>query len=342
MYSIRTAPLALALCLASAPVLAQSTPAHDPTVDHSIEEEHRRAMALRSHHQDEAARAIFARLWERTHEPRARARQALAEHALGRHADAEAHLSEALAAQNDPWIAQNRTLLDPVLQQARAAQGISLLLVRCAQPGASVFINGASAGPAGTSIRVAPGRMTFELRATGFVTIARTVTIAPGATATEEIELATAASPRPTAVATESVMTAGEQRLAESRLAAARATARTYRTLAWTSAGVGGALLMTGAVAWAVGGGAATRFNSDACLSATQTRAQNCPADLATAESMRALSAATLVGAGVLGATAAALFIVPRSPEQVRRGAALGCAPGLSSDRVALFCAGVF
>lgn len=342
MRSIHPASITVALCLVGAPAAAQTATATTPAADHAIEEEHRRAMALRSHHQDEAARAIFARLWERTHEPRARARQALAEHALGRHADAEAHLAEALAASADPWIAQNRTLLDPVLQQARAAQGISILLVRCAQPGAAVYINGTSAAVAGTALRVAPGRMTFEVRASGFTSIARTVELAPGATASEEVTLAPVERARPVASSADNGMTNDERRLAASRIAAAQSAAGTFRALAWTSVGVGAGMAITGAVAWAVGGGAATRFNSDACLSAEQTRAQNCPADLATAEGMRALSATTLVGAGLLAATATALFVLPRSPAEVRRNAAIVCAPSTTTEHAALSCAGVF
>ncbi|MFO0560864.1 MAG: PEGA domain-containing protein [Polyangiales bacterium] len=354
--------LIAALCATSSAALAQTTNA-STVLDRSIEDEHRRGMALRAQHRDEAARAVFEALWTRTHEPRARARQALAEQSLGRYAEAESHLAEALAHGQDPWIAQNRALLEPVLQQARAAQGVAILTVRCEPAHAGVVIGGTEVGSAGSTLRIAPGTVSFEVRAEGFASVTRTVELTPGSVARVDVALVRSevAQGASALAASQSQRRDGdiEPRAPSALRAGARPTAVTsgpstsrgggmasdlrpapspLRPLAWVSAGLAVASSGVALVGFAVGSSAAAQWNSDACLRATLTREQSCPNEITTAESMRAVSVAGFVAAGVFAAGAATLFVVGRPGLERRERAGLRCAPSIRS----LVCTGEF
>jgi hypothetical protein len=65
-------------------------------------------MALRVEGRHAEAAAVFRAVYERTHEPRALARQALAEAAAGQWEDAGYHLRAALTFDVDPWIMAHR------------------------------------------------------------------------------------------------------------------------------------------------------------------------------------------------------------------------------------------
>lgn len=334
-----------ALCATNAAALAQSLPS---SIDRAIDDEHRRGMSLRAQHQDDAARAIFESLWTRTHEPRARARQALAEQSLGRHADAEAHLVEALAFAEDPWIAQNRTLLEPVLQQARAAQGIAILTVRCETAPADVVIGGSEVGSVGSTLRVPPGRVTFEVRAEGFASVSRSVDLAPGAVIRVDVALERAATnaqtPVPSTSATPPVARAVSPAVIvrQPRAERRRDARETVRALAWTAAATTVVTSGAASVAVIVGGSAAARWNSEACLPSTLTREQSCPDEIATAETMRALSIAGFAAAGAFTAASVALFVASRPSEPSRERARVVCAPSVGGASMSFSCAGAF
>lgn len=93
----RTLALLLALALPSVAV-AQADP----------EAEHRRGMALRVEGRHAEAAEVFRAVYERTREPRALARQGLAEAAAGNWEAAGYHLRAALAYDADPWILDHR------------------------------------------------------------------------------------------------------------------------------------------------------------------------------------------------------------------------------------------
>lgn len=95
----------LALCIALAlPSLAAAQA--DPDA------EQQRGMALRAEGRHAEAAAIFRAVYERTHDPRALARLALAEAAAGQWSDAAYHLRAALTYDADPWIVDHRADLD--------------------------------------------------------------------------------------------------------------------------------------------------------------------------------------------------------------------------------------
>lgn len=300
---------------------AQSQPAE-------IEAQHQHGMRLRDQHRDEEARALFQQIWEHTHEARALARLALAEQAVGRRADAEAHLVQALAMREEPWIQQNRAVLEGALQQARAAQGISMIEVSSNVTSAEVFLNGARIGVVGEPVRTSPGVVSFELRARGYTTVARTITLSPGETRHETVSLV---------VATDAAVTGGAEGRAPRSASAHEVTpsaheprrvGSTLRTLAWVSGATAVAMLGVGVVGYVVSGDAASRWNDDAqCLPPMGTRESACGSDRETAEAIGAMSVAGFVGAGLLGVTSAVLFVL--SPTRLHeRSMNCGSGPG--------------
>jgi len=65
----------------------------------------RKGVELRRRGRDSDASALFRQAYELSHTPRAAAQLGLCEQALGQWLEAEGHLSEALLAESDPWIA---------------------------------------------------------------------------------------------------------------------------------------------------------------------------------------------------------------------------------------------
>src|SRR3954464_6701068 len=79
----------------------------------------RRGLALRKHGNDEAALPVLEHAYALSHSPRAAAQLGFAEQALGLWPDAEAHVSEALGADTDPWVARNRAVVANALDTIR-------------------------------------------------------------------------------------------------------------------------------------------------------------------------------------------------------------------------------
>jgi len=199
-----TCTLALLLCAAGAaaqPRAPRGAPA--PAVDAAVEAEHQRGIELRRQQRDGEAREVFRALFERTHEPRALARQAAAEAAMGDWLGAEAHLTEALARTEDPWIAQQRAGLEADLASFR--EHVGFLEVTTMTPRASVWIGNERVAelPLTRPIRTRAGTLALELRAEGYITESRTVTVPGGlrAPAREVFQLTATPRDRPPAPA---------------------------------------------------------------------------------------------------------------------------------------------
>lgn len=154
-------------------------------------------VTLRERGQDDEALARFRRAYERAPTPQALVQIALAEQALGRWVDAHAHLTEALRAGNDPWIAERRAVLEGALQQIQSRVG--RLDLRDGVDGAQVFINGAEAGtlPLTEPLTVPTGTVVLEVRAPGYVTLRRTLELRPGGLARERVPLVPEGESRP-------------------------------------------------------------------------------------------------------------------------------------------------
>jgi hypothetical protein len=178
-------------------------PAHAgaPTADDLIKEgvEHRRQG------DDASALASFERAYALMPTAHALAQEALAEQALGRWAEADDHLRNALADRSDPWIAKNRASLEDSL--ATIDKHVGRLEILGGLAGAEVRVNGRLAGtlPLGGPISVEVGSATLGIHLAGYVAVERTVAIVPQMLTRETIALvaeAMAPPPAPPALQT--------------------------------------------------------------------------------------------------------------------------------------------
>jgi hypothetical protein len=170
--------------------------------DPDVEAEHERGVQLREQHRDQEALDLFQALYDRTHEPRALARIALAEAALGQWDLAEEHMSLALQARRDRWIRRNRLGLRQNLALIREHVGSAE--INCATPGATLLVRGQvrSAFPLSRPIRLPLGDTPIEVRAPGFQTARQNVTVSAGTAVQVVIALAPEAPPAAVVVQT--------------------------------------------------------------------------------------------------------------------------------------------
>ncbi len=298
-----------------------------------IEAEHRRGNEARTQHRDEEARVIFQRLWERTHEARAMARMALAEHELRRFRDAETHLTEALAMGSDPFIAQHRAVLESTLQQARAAQNVSVIELSSNVASAEVFLNGARIGGVGQAIRTSPGTVSFEVRAADHVTASRSVVLTPGQNHREVVNLTPASS---VAVASPTPRAPTPARQAS--------TGGSIRTLAWIGVAGAGALFVAGGVLLAVREGQVSTARESGCMehNGTVYGGGECESLYQSTGTLQTAGVATMVTGALVGAASVVVFLVGRSRSRERVTAGVGFRCGVSAGQVGLVCSGEF
>ncbi|MFO0648608.1 MAG: hypothetical protein U0326_20370 [Polyangiales bacterium] len=332
--------ITLALSGAVAPKALAQSPCPDSARADALEEQGRRAReALR----DDEARDLFQQAWEMCHDPRARARTGLAEAALGRWLDADAHLRDALASTGSAWIEANRAQLDATL--ANAASHLGEIMLGGNGPSATVAINGRSVGewPAQRRFRALLGTAVVTLRADGFVEFNRTVVVPPTGLAREEVELVRTPPPTPTSAPLAlrpSVLTdvppAG---LPAPRASSAGATSamRTWGWIAVAGAVAGAAVGVVGSV---LREGEFSEYEGSACAGvragtpvSDATYAQ-CASSLneGTAHQSRdeAMQYAGFITAGVLGVAGAVLLLLPTpsSHASARRCAPMLLVPG--------------
>jgi len=137
----------------------------------------REGIALRSASHDAEALEKFQRAYEIAKTPRIEAQIGMAEQALGRWVDAEAHLAHALAVPVDTWINKNRSTLQTALAAIRSHIGRLEILGK--PPGAEIRIEGEVVGrlPLVEPLHLPVGKTNIEVRAPGYFTVTRTVTI---------------------------------------------------------------------------------------------------------------------------------------------------------------------
>lgn len=154
--------------------------------------------ALRRAGRDEEALEHFRQAWEACHTLRARAQMALAEAALGRWLDADAHFGETLASGGDPWIERNRVQLERV--RAQVLEHIGYLELRGGVAGAEVLLDGRLVGtlPLAEPLRLVAGTVALTVRSPGYLPVTRAALITGGQLRQESIELvAEPAAPTP-------------------------------------------------------------------------------------------------------------------------------------------------
>lgn len=296
---------------------AQRDP-HEPRYEQGI--------ALRSSHRDAEALALFRVLYDETHAPRALAQIALAEAALGEWVDAEAHLTMALAV-SDSWVQRNRAVLDATQGTIQAHLG--RLEVRSVTPGAALWIQNRRVAslPMAQPARVPVGTVTFEVRATGYVTAMRVATIVSNGFARESVDLAPETAPQPATVATPPPPARLVQPAPRASDVPAAPSSLT-RTLGWTSAATAGAFLVGGSIAYVVGLNQVDSYNETCPPPDTPSLSPDCQGRVSSVQTMQALAITGFVGGGVLAAASAVLFLVAPSRAAERGAAALACRRG--------------
>jgi PEGA domain len=132
-----------------------------------VEQLIREAVELRKQKRDADAFPLLQKAHAIGRTARTAAQLGLVEYNLGYWLDAEEHLSASLAAKLDPWVYQNRPVLEQSLSKARAA--IGEVVVTGTPAGAEVMVNGRKVGvlPLAAPVRVVYGPAELEVRASG-------------------------------------------------------------------------------------------------------------------------------------------------------------------------------
>jgi hypothetical protein len=315
------------VCLAAlAAAVSPGRAAHAAADDEDAEALISRGIELRERGNDDEALSVFRIALAKAPSPRARAQVALAEQALGLWVPAESDLVAALAAADDAWIVRNQGALAGALAVVR--RHVGSLEVRGTQ-GAEVLLDGVRLGalPAAAPFRVEAGKRTLELRAKGFHATTRAIEIPAGAVARETVSLvalpAEPAEPR-----------------AGSPVAGADADpGRGQRLIGWSFAGVGGALLLTGAAGMLVRSGIVSDYN-DRCPGLGVGQPADCDDKISAANTWLTVSMVSLVGGGVFAL--GGLTLVLTTPRRARPSAGIGCGPVSARGGAYLGCAGSF
>jgi len=293
-----------------------------------------RGVALRKDGDDQAARDLFRKAYERSHSPRAAGQLGLAEQALGRWEEAEIHLREALRAPNDPWVKKNHDALtrDMVIIKGHVAR-----LEISGQPeGAEVVVNGHVVGklPLEGPISITAGEVDLEARSPGYQHEVRKLTLAggqyqqivvrlqkdePAATQATPVAPSTIvatpppAEPTPPAPATNPAAPApADQPPSSLRLVAT-----------WGALGLAGAGLAVGITSSVIRSSKLSQFKSDGCSidmgravdTMTDVASAHCQSLLDSYNGTRTWQIVGFVSAGVFAATWLALFLTePSTP----------------------------
>jgi len=178
--------------LLSLSLLAWRPDAHAEDADALL----RQGVQLRKQGKDREAFEVFQRAVAIEKTPHALAQLGLSEQALGLWPQAEMHIKQALEVGDDAWIKKNHAALDGALRTIDAHLGS--LEIWGEPAGAEVLFNDNPVGtlPATGGVRVEIGRVTFSVRARGYVGTTRTVDVKSGNALRENVVLA-AATPAP-------------------------------------------------------------------------------------------------------------------------------------------------
>lgn len=187
----RSAALALAL-LATSACLAPLAAAQD-SAEQLVDE----GIALREQRQDAEALERFDRAYDLDPQPRTMVQIALAEQALGRYAEAEAHLATALASTGDRFIRRNRRVLEGALAEIR--ENLGTVQIEGGVEGARLQVGDRDAGglPLAEPLRLAAGAHTLTVAAEGYEPFTREIEVVAGETSTVAVELTALPPPAP-------------------------------------------------------------------------------------------------------------------------------------------------
>jgi hypothetical protein len=317
------------MALAALALIAAAGPARAATDAQESERLISEGVALRQAAKDTEALAAFARAFELSHDPKARAQMALAEQALGQWVPAEAHLEEALAA-DSPWIAKHRTDLSGALVDIQSHLGT--LEVLGGTSGAEVQVNGQVVGrmPLAKPLRVPAGTLALEVTAPGFIPVARNVTVSAGGLARETVALARDEAWRaPAAAPSEPAAAAPAAPVVVASPAPPPASERNWRRpAAWATAGGAAAALALGIVFTERTYSYADKFNASCGLDDPHLGGGSCGSYHDTSTTAQTVAIVGYSFAAALAGASAYLFVTSRAPAKQEGLAAWSCAPG--------------
>ena len=341
---------ALAL-LVAASLTAASSRGEAQTVD--VDAMIRRGLDLRRDGRDLEAFETFSAAWEASHGARARAQMGLAAQALGRWADADRFLREALAAADDPWVSGRRAALDRSLAEIDARLG--RLELRCNVDGALVRVDGAPRGttPLAGPLRLPAGTVTLQVGAPGYLEVTRQAVLAIDRTTREQIDLvAVPRAAEPVAPPTSEPVAPLVRRDEPPRRELSRRQpppagddpASIRRALAWTTGAVALTGLALGAVFLTLRNSDADAFNArnedadprnDCQRGSTEPTCVDAEASVAT---RGAVAAARFVLGGAAAVASAVLFATLPPRATAGRAGLRGCAVAAGRGGAGALC----
>ena len=145
------------------------------------------AVELRRKGDNARAYGYLKRAYDLARTPRSAAQLGLVEHALGRYPDAEVHLGEALAT-SDPWVGENRSRLESSRNFVRSKLGRVEIVGAQGDATVSVGTDPAVKVPPDRVLYLAPGERSLRIEGPGLVSVAKTVVVSVGKTATITVE----------------------------------------------------------------------------------------------------------------------------------------------------------
>jgi hypothetical protein len=160
----------------------------------------KQGISLRRKGDDRRAYGYLKRAYDLAKTPRSAAQLGLVEQALGQFADAQIHLSEALATK-DAWVQENRVQLDESQNFVRSK--LAKVAITGAPGDATIAVGSDPpfALPRDGVVWLAPGANTVVVAAPGRKPVTKTVTAGPGESTSVAVELPADAPPTPPAAA---------------------------------------------------------------------------------------------------------------------------------------------
>jgi tetratricopeptide (TPR) repeat protein len=293
-------------------------------------------IALRKEGRDAEALEAFERAQALHPSPRALAQIALAHQALKRWREAERGLLDALSRADDPWIARHSVYLNASVAAVQTHLG--WLAVDCNVEGAELWVGGELAGrlPLAAPLRVTIGALEVEVRAPGYVTSARTLSIEAAAKLHESFALAEV--PPPPVQSSPALVEQKPAKPAPVGEPTTRASSG-KRTAAWITL-AGAAVLLGGGIAMQVlREHEVALYNDDSvCYRGPGPRDDYCGSDRDAANTYTIAAIVLYAGSAAAGLASGYLFLKRPSPASRPAAARVSCGfVGLGAT-----CGGVF
>jgi hypothetical protein len=367
----------IALAIAFAATLAWGPPTSAQVPGDDAEALIRRGTELRHQGQDAQALPYFEGAYRLSRNPRTAAQLGLVKMALGYCVEAERLLGEALAVPDHPWISRNQVTLEKTRAGARKSIGEIAVTGTPAGAEVLLNGRSAGHLPLAAPLRLDKGLVELQVRAPAHAIFTRSFTIAGGEHETIVVALvplavapppaappapAAAAAPAPASRPAPSLaapMTATDTSATARETGAAIAPqagpdrqvgpAAWIKRAAWIAAGGAAAGLALGIIETVVAANRIDEFNSHTSPTPedpnrgtfdcqTSELTDTCRSIRDARDRARALAIVGYVGASVLGAASAALFVLGgrqaptgRPVARTRRADGLICAPAVAT-----------